>query len=64
MIKSILSAVIPAFCSASFAAFIAKSATNNLKANSNVSSFNNFKQTKMDSQLEEMEQLFLREVNN
>ena len=45
-------------------AFIAKSATNNLKANSNVSSFNNFKQTKMDSQLEEMEQLFLREVNN
>ncbi len=30
---------------------------------SNVSSFNNFKQTKLDDQLDEMEELFLKEVN-
>ena len=32
--------------------------------NSNVSSFSNFKQTKLDSQLDEMEALFLKEVNS
>ena len=30
---------------------------------SNISSFNNFKQTKLDNELTEMEELFLKEVN-
>ncbi len=34
------------------------------KDTGNISSFNNFKQTKLDNQLAEMEELFLREVNN
>lgn len=45
-------------------AHIAKKATNNMKTTNNVSSFTQFKQTKMDSELDEMEQLFLKEVNN
>lgn len=47
-------------------AFVAKNAKNPAVKSfsaSNVSSFNNFKQTKMDDQLDEMEQLFLKEVN-
>ncbi|MBP3621949.1 MAG: DnaD domain protein [Lachnospiraceae bacterium] len=43
---------------------MAKTATRNLKNVGNVSSFSNFKQTRLDSQLAEMEELFLREVNN
>ena len=45
--------------------FVAKinAKTNSTKQPSNVSSFNNFKQTKLDAQLDEMEELLLNEVN-
>lgn len=46
-----------------FAAKNAKSSVAKSFSASNVSSFNNFKQTKMDDQLDEMEQLLLKEVN-
>lgn len=45
-------------------AFVAQSSAKGAKSLGNVSSFNNFKQTKMDSELAEMEQLLLKEVNN
>ncbi len=42
--------------------FVAK--TGRRQNSSNISSFNNFKQTKLDNELTEMEELFLKEVNN
>ncbi len=44
-------------------AFISKNATNNLKLVNNANNFTQFKQTSMDHELDEMEQLFLKEVN-
>lgn len=42
--------------------FVAKAGRR--QGSSNISSFNNFKQTKLDNELTEMEELFLKEVNN
>lgn len=42
--------------------FVAKAG--HRQGSSNISSFNNFKQTKLDNELTEMEELFLKEVNN
>lgn len=44
-------------------AFISKNATSSLRLINNPNSFNQFKQTSMDHELDEMEQLFLKEVN-
>ncbi len=46
-----------------FAISMQKSQATRMNTGSNVSSFNNFKQTKLDDQLDEMEELFLKEVN-
>lgn len=46
-----------------FAVSLQKSQGSRIAGTNNVSSFNNFKQTKLDDELDEMEQLFLKEVN-
>ncbi len=46
-----------------FSASMQKAQASHITASGNVSSFNNFKQTKLDDQLDEMEELFLKEVN-
>ena len=46
-----------------FAISMQKAQSARIASGNNISSFNNFKQTKLDDQLDEMEELFLKEVN-